>query len=67
LLLTLVLAKCAQRGGLGAIEAKRGKVLGCERVQENVNLGYLNGVIIAIKWGIVSKNASLTVFDYPIS
>src|SRR3546814_2334717 len=27
LLLTLVLAQCAQRGGLSAIEAKRGKVL----------------------------------------
>ncbi|CPN07178.1 Uncharacterised protein [Bordetella pertussis] len=67
LLLTLVLAQCAQRGDLSAIEAKRGKVLGCERVHENVNPGCVNGVIIAFKWGIVSRNTSLAVFDYPIS
>ena len=49
LLLTPVLAQCAQRGSLSSIESKRGKVLGCERVHGNVSLGCLNGVIIAFK------------------
>jgi len=66
LLLALVLAQCAQRGSLGAIEAKRGKVLGYERVHGNVSPGWVNRAIIFTKWGIVSKNTSLPVFDYPI-
>src|SRR5690606_12520243 len=65
LLLALILAQCAQRGSLGAIKAKRDKVLGCERVHRNVSPGCLNGVIIAFKWGIVSRNTSLKCLTTP--
>ena len=32
----------------------------------NVRLDYLNGVIIALKWGIVLINTSLRLLNYPI-
>ena len=65
-MLAMLLAQQTQRGSLGVIEAKCGKVLGCERAHGSVSPGCLNGAIIALEWGIVVENTSLASLAYPL-